>query len=157
MVVALSIWNAPVPPVAMVNGFELAVVAPVYCSVPVVPLPPKVTAVALLPSVPATLALLMVLTASVPCCTFKAPVKVFAPEMVSVPVPVLVSEESPPPLLAMTLEMVMSLLAVLTTSSLVAPMVTVLVPIVQRPLPAFRRPLTVKLVAPGAVVPAPPV
>ena len=95
MVVALSIWNAPVPPVAMVNGFELAVVAPVYCSVPVVPLPPKVTAVALLPRVPATLALLMVPMASVPCCTFRSPVKVFAPERVVVPVVVLFRPTAP--------------------------------------------------------------
>ena len=58
--------NTPVPPVAMVKGFVLDAVEPVYCSVPVVPLAPNVTAVTLLPNTPLALALLIVAMLKVP-------------------------------------------------------------------------------------------
>jgi hypothetical protein len=52
--------------VAIVNGLLLDAVAPVYSSVPVVPLPPNTTALALLPKTPVVLTLLTVATLKVP-------------------------------------------------------------------------------------------
>ena len=96
LVVAPVTWKAPVPLAAMVNFFVLAAaVVPVYCSVPVAPLPPSVTALLLLPSTPLVLASLIEPTANVPCCTLRAPLNVLAPERVQVPLPALVSAPAP--------------------------------------------------------------
>src|SRR4051812_38847162 len=80
--------------------------------------------------------------------------------MMSCPAPVLVSEEAPPALLAMTslIRMLLVALVVLTTSSLFAPMVSVspALPMIQylptAPAPTFMRPLTENGLAPLDVV-----
>jgi hypothetical protein len=72
----------------MVKVFVLEAVEPVYCNVPVVPLPPSVTGVALLPNTPLLLALLIVAMLKVPLWMVSAPVNVFTPLSVSMPLPV---------------------------------------------------------------------
>ena len=82
--------KAPVPPVAIVNVLVLEVVLPVYCRVPATPpVLPNETELALLPSTPLALTLLMVPMARVPAWMLNRPVNVFAPERVSLPDPVM--------------------------------------------------------------------
>ena len=87
------------------------------------------------------------------------PVNKFVPVRVSELAPSLVSEEAPPGLSMIRDAMMMLALAVLTTSSLSSPIVSVpglVLPvptllIVQVPLPAVMRPLTWKRPMPGSV------
>ena len=83
--------KAPVPPAAMVKALVLVALPPVYCSVPVcAPVLPRMTARALLPSVPLALTLLIEAMARVPSCTVNWPLKVLAPESPQVPSPLFV-------------------------------------------------------------------
>src|SRR2546428_10952 len=81
----------------MVNFFVLDAVLPVYWSVPVVPLLPRTTALALLPNTPLALALLIVAILKLPVSTVSTPLKVLMPLSVNVPLPALVIGAPPLP------------------------------------------------------------
>src|SRR3989442_1759714 len=112
----------------MVNFFVLDAVLPVYWSVPVAPLLPSTTALALLPKTPLALALLIVAMLKLPLSMVSTPVNVFVPLSVNVPLP----------------------------ASVIAPPLLTTPEIVVLPLPLMVRALLLVLTPPVLIVRRPP-